>query len=161
MTVQLQGRLASRVDTPLDDRCAIDRAMRLIGNRTAMLLLREAFHGATRFDALHKRVGVTEAVAAQRLKELVAAGVLTKEPYREPGQRTRHEYQLTEAGHALLPIVIALLEWGGRYAPSEFGPTRVTHADCGEPAHVEIRCEAGHLVPEEDLVLRASLDDPA
>ena len=158
MTLQLEGRLASRGDTPLGDRCAIDRTVQLIGNRTTMLLLREAFHGATRFDALHKRVGVTEAVAAQRLKELVAAGVLTKEPYREPGQRTRHEYVLTEAGHALLPIVIGLLEWGGRYAPSEYGPNQVTHPACGEPAHVEIRCEAGHLVPEEDLVVRASVD---
>lgn len=153
MPIQLEGRLATRGDTPLGDRCGIDRTMQLIGNRTAMLLLREAFHGATRFDALHKRIGVTEAVAAQRLKELVAAGVLTKEPYREPGQRTRYEYVLTEAGHAVLPIVIALLEWGGRYAPSEYGPNRVTHAGCGESVHVEIRCEAGHAVAEEDIVL--------
>ncbi|WP_042382264.1 winged helix-turn-helix transcriptional regulator [Streptacidiphilus melanogenes] len=158
MTLQLEGWFARRGDTPLGDHCGIDRTMQLVGNRTSMLLLREAFHGTTRFDALHRRVGVTEAVAAQRLKELVAAGVLTKEPYREPGQRTRHEYRLTEAGHALLPIVIALLEWGGRYTPSEFGPSRLTHADCGAPAHVEIHCEAGHAVPEEDLVVRAPHD---
>ena len=157
MPVQLEGRLASRGDTPLGDRCGIDRTMQLIGNRTAMLLLREAFHGATRFDALHKRIGVTEAVAAQRLKELVAAGVLAKEPYREPGQRTRYEYVLTEAGHAVLPIVIALLEWGGRYAASEYGPNRATHAGCGESVHVEIRCEAGHAVAEEDIVLGGAL----
>jgi DNA-binding HxlR family transcriptional regulator len=153
MTVQLEGRLASRGDTPLGDRCGIDRTMQLIGNRTAMLLLREAFHGATRFDSLYKRVGVTEAVAAQRLRELVAAGVFTKQPYREPGQRTRHEYVLTEAGHALLPVVLGLLEWGGRYAPSEYGPHPMTHANCGKAVHVEIRCEAGHLVPEPDLIL--------
>jgi DNA-binding HxlR family transcriptional regulator len=143
MTVQLEGKLARRGDTPLGDRCGIDRTMQLIGNRTAMLLLREAFHGATRFDSLHKRVGVTEAVAAQRLKELVAAGVLTKEPYREPGQRTRHEYLLTEAGHALLPVVVGLLEWGGRYAA---------------PVHAQIRCEAGHLVAEQDLVMGTPAD---
>ncbi|RAG80642.1 transcriptional regulator [Streptacidiphilus pinicola] len=158
MTVQLEGRLASRGDTPLGDRCGIDRTMQLIGNRTAMLLLREAFHGATRFDSLHKRVGVTEAVAAQRLKELVAAGVLAKEPYREPGQRTRHAYVLTEAGHALLPVVTALLEWGGRYAPSPYGPTPLAHAGCGEPVHTELRCEAGHAVPEEELVLGTPLE---
>jgi DNA-binding HxlR family transcriptional regulator len=158
MTLQLEGRLARRGDTPLGDRCGVDRTMQLIGNRTAMLLLREAFYGATRFEALHKRVGVTEAVAAQRLKELVAAGVFVKEPYREPGQRTRHEYVLTEAGHALLPIVMALLEWGGRYASAQYGPGRLTHADCGEPAHVEIRCEAGHVVPEGELAVSGPLE---
>lgn len=153
MTVQLQGRLAGRGDTPLGDRCGIDRTMQLIGNRTAMLLLREVFYGATRFDSLHKRVGVTEAVAAQRLKELVAAGVLVKEPYRDPGQRTRHQYVLTEAGHALLPVVIGLLEWGGRYLPTEHSTPRVAHAACGEPVHIQMRCEAGHVVTEEDLML--------
>jgi DNA-binding HxlR family transcriptional regulator len=162
MTIQLEGRLARRGDVPLGDHCAVDRAMQLVGNRTAILLLREAFYGVTRFDRLHQRVGVTEAVASQRLKELVAAGVLTKQPYREPGQRTRYEYVLTEAGHALLPIVLGLLEWGWRYAPGESGQYaagRASHAGCGAEAHVEIRCEEGHVVPEEDLVVRgASLD---
>lgn len=155
MTVQLQGGLATRGDLPLGDRCGIDRAMRLIGNRTAMLLLREVFYGADRFDALHKRAGVTEAVAAQRLKELVAAGVLTKEPYRDPGQRTRHRYRLTEAGHALLPVIMGLLEWGVRYAPREYNGPRMAHAGCGESVHVEMRCEAGHDVSEEELVIGA------
>lgn len=159
VTISLEGQLATRGDTPLGDHCAIDRTMQLIGNRTAMLLLREAFHGVTRFDSLHKRVGVTEAVAAQRLKELVAAGVLAKEPYRVAGQRTRYEYVLTEAGHALLPVVIGLLEWGSRYAPSGYGPSRLTHVACGEPAHVEIRCGAGHAVAEEELALRGGRDN--
>lgn len=132
--------------------------MQLIGNRTAMLLLREAFHGTTRFDALYKRVGVSEAVASQRLKELIEAGVLTKEPYQVPGQRTRYEYVLTEAGHALLPTVISLLEWGAQYAPSMTSPSEMTHAACGAPVHVEVRCEAGHDVVEEELVVWAPLD---
>lgn len=156
MAVRLEGPLAARGDVPLGDRCGLDRAMQLIGNRTAMLLLREAFHGETRFDALWRRVGVSEAVAAQRLRELVAAGVLEKVPYREPGQRTRHEYSLTEAGHALLPVVLGLLEWGGRYAPSAYGPHIVTHADCGAAVHAVLRCEAGHDVAEADTVLRGS-----
>jgi DNA-binding HxlR family transcriptional regulator len=123
-----------------------------------MLLLREAFYGVTRFDSLHKRVGVTEAVAAQRLKELVAAGVLAKQPYQEAGQRTRYEYVLTDAGHALLPVVIGLLEWGGKYTPSKFGPSGVTHVGCGSSVHVELRCDAGHVVTEDELALRGSRD---
>src|SRR5687767_6085062 len=115
MSVQLAGRLAERRDVALGDRCPVDRTLQLVGNRTALLLLREVFYGTSRFDSLVKRVGVTEAVAAQRLRELVDVGVLAKEPYREPGQRTRHAYVLTEAGHDLLPVVLALLEWGAAH----------------------------------------------
>jgi DNA-binding HxlR family transcriptional regulator len=151
MSVQLAGRLAQRGDVALGDRCPVDRAIQLVGNRTALLLLREVFYGASRFDALVKRVGVTEAVASQRLRELVEVGVLAKEPYREPGQRTRHAYVLTEAGHDLLPVVLALLQWGA--AHSRGSAPVVTHAGCGEPVQVEVRCAAGHPVAEEDVLV--------
>jgi DNA-binding HxlR family transcriptional regulator len=150
MTVRLSGRLATR-DAPLGSHCPIDRAMGAIGNRSAMLLLREAFYGATRFDDLAARVGVTDAVAAQRLKELVAVGVLAKQPYQEPGQRTRYEYVLTEAGHELMPVVFALARWGERHLPGG-GPT-LTHQGCGEPVEVVTRCAAGHDVPEDELLV--------
>src|SRR4051794_41928155 len=114
--VQLTGSLAERGDRPLGDRCPIDRAMQVVGNRSAVLLLREVFYGATRFDALVARVGVTEAVGARWLKELVAAGVLEKGPYRVPGQRTRHEYSLTEAGAAPVPPGVGPPAGGGARA---------------------------------------------
>ena len=151
MTVLLAGRLAQRGDVALGNRCPLDRTLQLIGNRTALLLLREVFYGASRFDSLVKRVGVTEAVAAQRLRELVDVGVLAKEPYREPGQRTRHAYVLTEAGHDLLPAVLALLQWGAVH--TQGGAPAVTHDGCGEPVQVEVRCAAGHEVDEEDLLI--------
>lgn len=157
MTLQLTGRLASRQDTPLGDRCPIDRTFQAFGNRTAMLLLREAFYGATRFDQLVKRVGVTEAVAAQRLKELVNVGVLAKQPYREPGQRTRYEYVLTEAGHALMPMLLGFMDWGAAYLPYGNGrQTRGSHAGCGAAVHVSVRCEEGHEVAEDDIVIAGS-----
>ncbi len=151
MSVQLVGRLAERGDAPLGDRCPIDRALQTIGNRTAILLLREIFYGASRFDVLVRRTGVSEAVAAQRLRELVDAGALTKEPYREPGQRTRNAYVLTEAGHDLLPALLALLEWGA--AHTEGRAPAVTHAGCGEQVGVELRCAVGHQVREEEIAV--------
>lgn len=150
MTLQLAGALAERT-APLGDHCPIDRTMQLVGNRTAVLLLREAFYGATRFDDLVRRVGVTEAVASQRLRELVAAGVLAKSPYREAGQRTRYEYVLTDAGHELLPVLLALTAWGEAHIPGG-GPT-LTHAPCGEPVEVALRCAAGHDVPEDEVLV--------
>ena len=154
MTLQTAGRLATRKDVPLGDRCPIDRSLQAFGNRTAMLLLREAFYGTSRFDQLVKRVGVTEAVASQRLKELVSVGILAKQPYREPGQRTRYEYVLTEAGHALMPMLLGLMEWGATYLPHGTGrQTRGSHAGCGAPVHVGVRCENGHDVPEGEVVV--------
>jgi DNA-binding HxlR family transcriptional regulator len=150
MTLSLAGSLAERTG-PLGDHCPIDRTMQLVGNRTAVLLLREAFYGATRFDALVRRVGVTEAVASQRLRELVEAGVLAKRPYREPGQRTRYEYVLTDAGHELLPVLLALARWGREHIPG--GGPLLTHAGCGEEVAVVARCGAGHDVPEEEVVV--------
>jgi DNA-binding HxlR family transcriptional regulator len=152
MTVQLEGPLATRGDVPLGDRCPIDRALQVVGSRTALLLLREAFYGATRFDQLWKRVGVTEASAAQRLRELVAAGVLEKQPYREPGQRTRYEYVLTPAGHDLMPVVLGLLQWGLAHAP-EGGALVMTHDGCGAELRAVVRCAAGHDVDESDVLI--------
>ena len=152
--LELAGSLARRGDRPLGDRCPIERAVQVVGNRSAVLLLREVFYGATRFDALVARVGVTEAVAARWLKELVSAGVLEKVPYREPGQRTRHEYSLTESGHALMPVVLGLLEWGAAWtgAAGDDGPS-LSHRSCGEPVHLAVRCAAGHDVPEAEIVV--------
>jgi hypothetical protein len=51
-------------------------------------------------------------MAAIRLKQLVEAGILTKQPYREPGQRTRYEYVLTSRGRELFPVIVSLIEFG-------------------------------------------------
>jgi DNA-binding HxlR family transcriptional regulator len=152
MTVQLEGLLAARGDVPLGDRCPIERTLKMLGNRTALLLLREAFYGATRFDQLWKRVGVTEAVAAQRLRELVTAGVLEKQPYREPGQRTRYEYVLTPAGHDLMPVILGLLQWGAAHAP-EGGAAAMTHNGCGAQVRAVVRCASGHDVDESEVLV--------
>ena len=123
-----------------------------MGSRSAFLLLREAFYGSTRFDVLVRLTGFTEAVAAKRLKELVEHGLLEKRPYQEPGQRTRHEYVLTERGHDLLPVLVALGEWSRKHAPAKGGPT-LLHDGCDAEVCVVLRCADGHHVIEDDLVV--------
>jgi DNA-binding HxlR family transcriptional regulator len=153
-TVQLQGPLADR-DAWQATRCSIDKALGVVGTRSALLLMREAFYGTRRFDDFASRVGITEAVAAARLKELVEAGLLTRRPYREPGQRTRYEYVLTEMGRDLAPAALALMQWGDRYLTGESGaPLALSHVDCGAPVHVEVRCENGHGVELGDVAVR-------
>lgn len=151
MALRVAGRLARR-SGPVGDHCPIDRTLQVLGSRSAFLLLREAFYGSTRFDDFVRLTGFTEAVAAKRLKELVEHGLLEKRPYQVPGQRTRHEYVLTDRGHDLLPVLVALGEWGQKHSPAKGGPT-LLHDDCDSPVQVVLRCADGHHVVEDDLVV--------
>jgi len=152
MAMQMEPVLADR-DRWQAERCSIDKAMRAIGTRSAVLLLREAYYGTTRFDDFARRVGVTEAVAAARLKELTALGVLAKQPYREPGQRTRYEYVLTDMGRDLLPVVLGLMEWGDKYLQGDDAPLKVVDTQTGSPVRVRMQNAAGQDVSLEDMQL--------
>ena len=155
-TITLQGRLSDRDSWPAIN-CSIRKALDVVGTRSALLIMREAYYGARRFDEFARRVHITEAVAAARLRELTEAGLLRRTPYQEPGQRTRHEYELTDMGRALAPALLALMQWGDEYlADPPGGPLVVTHDGCGEKVHVEIRCDADHEVELGELAVRAS-----
>ena len=77
-----------------------------------MLLLREAFYGARRFDDLVERANVSTMIGSARLKELVSAGLMAKVPYYQSEKQTRYEYVLTELGQQTLPVIVALLRFG-------------------------------------------------
>ena len=79
--------------------------------------------------------------------------MLTRRPYREPGQRSRDEYVLTDAGTEFMPVVWAMFEWGRRHLPHR-STLRLAHDGCGAEASVQIRCERGHDVPPEELAVR-------
>jgi len=149
--VRLTGVLEDR-DAWRATHCSIGRAMEVVGTRSAMLILREAYYGTTRFDDFASRVGITEAVASARLKELTEAGLFERVPYKEPGKRTRHEYVLTEKGRDLLPAVLALMQWGDKYLHGgKGGPLAVADDATGEPVRVEVRSESGREVPLGEL----------
>jgi DNA-binding HxlR family transcriptional regulator len=146
----LQGVLADRDAWTAVGQCSIEKTMEVMGTKSAMLIMREAYYGTTRFDDFARRVGITKAAASARLAELVELGLLTRQPYREPGQRTRDEYVLTQAGIDFMPVVWAMFEWGRRHLPGH-NRLRLTHLDCGADASVEIRCAEGHPVPPDEL----------
>lgn len=151
MPLRMAGGLARRRG-PAGDRCPIDRTLQIVGSRSALLLLREAFYGTSRFDDLARLTGFSQAVTAKRLKELVEHDLLQHRPYRDPGQRTRSEYVLTERGRDLLPVLLALGQWSRKYSPEKGGPTPL-HASCNDEVDVVLRCRAGHPVDEDELIL--------
>lgn len=162
--MKLAGALALRGNQPVGDYCPIERVLGVMNTRSAMVVLREAFYGATRFEEFTARAGLTDAATATRLRSLVEAGIMEKQPYREPGRRVRQEYVLTRSGADLMPAVFALLQWGNRHDPPPYPPV-LTHDGCGETVAVVTRCAAGHDVDVEHIVASAAgpfgLDDPA
>jgi DNA-binding HxlR family transcriptional regulator len=127
------------------EQCTIGAALEIVGEKWTFLVLREAFNGVRRFDDIRSRTGAPRQILSDRLASLVAQGLLRKVPYREPGQRTRSEYRLTEKGVDLFPVMVALLEWGNKYAAGPAGPTvELTHRDCGAPVALQLACVDGH-----------------
>ena len=127
--------------------CAIGAAVGILGERPTFLVLREAFNGVRRFDDMQRRTGMPRQVLSQRLARLVAEGLLRKVRYQESGQRSRDEYRLTDKGLDLYPVLVALMEWGDRYAGDADGPpVLLRHRDCGEPVRLELTCAAGHVL---------------
>ena len=161
--MKLRGALARRENRPVGGYCPIERTLEVLSTRSATLVLREAFYGATRFEEFAARADLTDATTSARLRELVHAGILDKQPYQTPGQRSRHEYVLTPAGQDLMPALFALFQWANRHDPPPY-PPELHHDGCGEPVTIAARCAAGHAVDADAVVVTASgpfgLDDP-
>ncbi|MGF1663905.1 MAG: winged helix-turn-helix transcriptional regulator [Kineosporiaceae bacterium] len=130
------------------DNCTISGALDVVGDRATFLVMREVFAGVRRFDDIRLRTGIARQVLSVRLGRLVGEGLLRRHDYQEPGQRRRWEYRLTPKGFDLYPVLVALLDWGDRYAADAAGPAvTARHRDCGGRVHAVLRCDAGHDVP--------------
>jgi DNA-binding HxlR family transcriptional regulator len=128
------------------ENCSVKRALDVVGEKWTLLVLREAFYGARRFEEFQAYVGCARNLLSERLNTLVEAGVMRRVPYREPGQRERHEYCLTDKGLDLLPAVIALMQWGDRWKADPAGPpVEITHRECGNVVELALRCSHDHV----------------
>ena len=132
-------------------RCSVARALAVVGDRWTMLLVREAFLGTRRFDDFQHNTGASRAIVTERLRDLVADGVLDRVKYQDHPER--FEYRLTAKGHDLHPVVTALLAWGDRWAPAPDGPpVTLVHKQCGATIHPEQVCpECGGPASARDI----------
>jgi DNA-binding HxlR family transcriptional regulator len=106
--------------------CAIAASLELIGDRWALLIVREVNLGHHRFSEIVRNTGAPRDRLAARLKELVDAGVLERIEYQESPPRSG--YYLTEAGRDLVPVLQVLRQWGNRWAVDR-PPVAVRHHD--------------------------------
>jgi DNA-binding HxlR family transcriptional regulator len=128
------------------DNCSIQRTLGVVGEKWTLLIIRDAMNGVRRFDDFRRHVGLSEPVLADRLRKLIAAGILETRPYRAEGQRSRLEYHLTDKGLDLHTALVALMQWGDRYLADPDGPAiEVLHHDCGAPARAVVECTGEHV----------------
>ena len=137
-------------DDPLayrHQRDSVKAAADLLADRWTFLVLREAFFGVRRFGHMQRNLGIARTVLSDRLKMLVAEGLLERRAYREAP--VWHEYRLTEKGLDFYPVALALMDWGDRYLAAAAGPPTILHhrtcdhetrpvwscSHCGQPLH--------------------------
>jgi DNA-binding HxlR family transcriptional regulator len=127
--------------------CSIARALELVGERWTLLIVRDAlFAGVTRFNDHQHNLGIATNILKSRLDGLMAAGIMQ----RQTTSSGQHEYVLTDKGRELKPALIALTQWGDRWATNEAPPILYRHSGCGAQAGVETTCDIhGPIDPTE------------
>ena len=90
--------------------CPLPPAVELIGERWAFLILRGALNGLQHFEQFQAGLGIARNILSNRLSRLVDGGILERHP--DPDDRRKVVYSLSPKGEALLPVVLALRQWG-------------------------------------------------
>jgi DNA-binding HxlR family transcriptional regulator len=120
--------------------CPIARSLERVGEWWSILILRDALNGLKRFEEFQTSLDIAPNMLTRRLKGLVAAGMLERQPYNQ--RPPRHEYILTARGRDFRPVILALLDWGNRHFAPEGKSVLLVDAATGleaEPMLVDRR----------------------
>lgn len=133
--------------------CPIAYTLRVIGDRWSSLVIRECFLGTQRFSEFEEHLGIAPNILSSRLDRLVHLGVLIASPVSD--QRTRFVYRLTEKGHDLYSVPLALLTWGERWLARGENLTKLTHKPCAHRLRAVFCCAScGAPADFDDLAFR-------
>jgi DNA-binding HxlR family transcriptional regulator len=134
-SVTIRDMLGNTYDAEV---CSAARALELVGERWSLLIVRNAlFAGATRFSDFHK-LGMATNILTSRLDGFLNAAIMERR--NASGNAGQHEYVLTEKGRELAAVIIALTEWGDRWAAPDGPPILYSHARCGAPISQRTTC---------------------
>ena len=119
--------------------CPLPSAVELIGEKWAFLILRGALNGLKHFEEFQAGLGIARNILSDRLSKMVAGGILERTPDPEDGRRVI--YSLTRKGEGLLPVVLALRQWGEQWG---YGSMQVVLADRSDGQPVRKICVQAH-----------------
>src|SRR4029453_14901742 len=143
--------------------CPIARSLEVVGDPWVVLILRNALLGARHYEQFRDELGIADNVLSRRLQAMVDAGLLRQAPYRG-ARRTYFEYQLTEAGADLLPVLHALAQWGNAHTTAPVPGQRlgIVHQACGHTSTTSEVCShcGAALHPGEVAWLRPGRPPP-
>ncbi|QHB25831.1 hypothetical protein TCK1_485 [Pseudomonas monteilii] len=134
--------------------CPVARALEVLGDRWALMILRDAFDGLRRFSEFQKNLGLAKNILASRLKLLVESGLLMTQPASDGS--AYKEYVLTEKGRSVFPVVVGLRQWGERFL-FEAGEVRSELVDAVKGQTIEnlqVRALDGRVLKAEDCLRR-------
>ena len=116
------------------------RTLEIVGEKWALLAVREVFLGNRRFDEMVRRTGAPRDTLAARLRSLAGAGILERRQYSQ--HPVRHDYRLTAAAQELYPVILTLMRWGDEHLAGDAGPPLVLEHACGRRLVAKVVCEA-------------------
>jgi len=119
--------------------CPIPPAVELIGEKWAFLILRGAFNGLHHFEEFQAGLGIARNILSDRLSKMVAGGILERSP--DPVDKRRVIYSMTPKGEGLLPVVLALRQWGEEWG---YGKMEIVLADRRDLKPVRRMCVQAH-----------------
>ncbi|TCC32407.1 winged helix-turn-helix transcriptional regulator [Kribbella sindirgiensis] len=123
--------------------CAIAQSLGVIGDGWELLIVRDLARGLARFDELAGSLHISRKVLTERLNGLVDSQIVNKTAYQD--RPTRYAYELTPRGRALLPVLVALQDWGDRWLLGDGSLTGTNAAD--EPPAQRLHELVGQRVP--------------
>jgi DNA-binding HxlR family transcriptional regulator len=124
-------------------RDAVELAVDVLSDRWTVLILREAFFGVRRYGQMQRNLGIARNVLADRLRALVADGMLDRVRYRTDPDW--YEYRLTERAIDLYPVIIGLMRWADRHLAEKPETTiELHHGSCGQPIQPYLACSHCH-----------------
>jgi DNA-binding HxlR family transcriptional regulator len=130
--------------------CALPRALEAVGERWSFLILRGAFNGLQHFEEFQSTLGIARNILSNRLARLVDNEILRREP--DPADRRKIAYKLTEKGRSLLPVLIALRQWGERWVSgTPSNPVLVDRNSRLPIAPMEVRATDGRALTLSEL----------
>jgi DNA-binding HxlR family transcriptional regulator/peroxiredoxin len=130
-----------------DADCAIAQALDVVGDWWTLLIVRDVARGVHRFDALQAELDISRRALTERLAMLLDHGVLRKEQYTD--RPPRYEYVLTPLGRGLLPVLVALQNWGATWVLGD-GTTTATSGESSAETN-RVRKLVGQKVPALSL----------